>query len=754
MKKTIKIFFRKTFKDSAIRLSLILVVVIILLSTFLLSINVVGTTYEYNTGDIAREDIRVPRETRFPLKEETEIKKKRIAEMIPLVFDKDQSVLLDALQRIENLFRYVSQTLKENPPMGTRDRTFQLIALKDKLPAYLMYNDRILWELLTHNDLNEFRREIIQIMEFIYSKGILTEPYNNPLNINNKNVTLRTTNVPESSGEISASLEDLKTIDEIKSNLYDICSSRSGIKSKIQLQTAYNITKSNLKPNLKFNPDETKKRIEESVQSVKPVLGSYKKGEILAREGDVITGETLKKIEILNKNTESTNVEYIFGILLLQVSIIFISFYFMTEYFSKPLLDNKLSIIVTSLIIMFLLFASFLSRIENIQSADLIFSLLLPIPLVAMTIAALFNIFPALVAGLYIVFISYLFSQGSFPSLVIAFSSTILGIFVIRNVEKRTDFLRGGVIIGILNSILVVAIGLMKGYTLPVVIKNIELSLASGIVNAILVMGLFPVYENLFGLTTRFKLLELSDLNAKIFKRMLIKAPGSYNHSLIVANMAESACEAIGADPILARVGGYYHDIGKLKNAKYYVENKTTSKEYDLSPEEYSKLIISHVQDGVDLARENNLPESIIDFIREHHGTSTMTFFYHQALEQAENSNDGKKVSKDIFEYPGPKPKSRETATVMIADSVEAASRSLQDPTYIKLEGLVKKIIYNKLNDGELENSGLTMSDLNQIQIAILRVLNGVFHTRIEYPEEEELKKLEEKVLNNQKNGN
>jgi hypothetical protein len=219
--------------------------------------------------------------------------------------------------------------------------------------------------------------------------------------------------------------------------------------------------------------------------------------------------------------------------------------------------------------------------------------------------------------------------------------------------------------------------------------------------------------------------------------------------------MAEAACEAIGADPILARVGGYYHDIGKIKNAKYYVENKTTSKEYDLSPEEYSKLIISHVQDGVELARENNLPESVIDFIREHHGTSTMTFFYHQALEQAEAGNGGgKKINKENFEYPGPKPGSRETATVMIADSVEAASRTLQEPTYIKLEGLVKKIIYNKLNDGELENSGLTMSDLNQIQISILRVLNGVFHTRIEYPEEEELKKLEEKVLNNQENGN
>ncbi len=228
---------------------------------------------------------------------------------------------------------------------------------------------------------------------------------------------------------------------------------------------------------------------------------------------------------------------------------------------------------------------------------------------------------------------------------------------------------------------------------------------------------------------------------------MLIKAPGTYNHSLMVANMAEAACKEIGANYLLARVGGYYHDIGKIEDAGIYIENKITDKRAkSLAPNEYSRLIISHVEKGIALSKKNKLPEQVESFIREHHGTTMMTFFYHQALEEADASGANGTVSKNEFQYPGPKPQSRETAVVMLADAVEAASRSLQEPTNVKLESLVKKIIYNKLNDDEFEYSDLTMSDLNKIQRAFMRILNGIFHTRIEYPVNEEVQKLEEKL--------
>ena len=296
-------------------------------------------------------------------------------------------------------------------------------------------------------------------------------------------------------------------------------------------------------------------------------------------------------------------------------------------------------LIIFSLVMFFMIYSFALSRVENIYNTPLTFALLLPIPFVSMTIVTLFDDrVTAMLIGIFIIFFTFIISQTEFITLIIAFSSAILGIIVIRNLEKRTEFLRVGFSIGLINSLIIIAVGLIDESSASNIVKNIQLSFAHGIMNSILVMGIFPLYENVFGLTYKAKTLELSDLNAKIFKRMLMKAPGTYNHSLMVANMAEAACEAIGADTILARVGGYYHDIGKVSNAKFFVENKGNSNNMpELPPEEYTSLILSHVDKGVELARENRLPDSIIDFIREHHGTSIMTYFYHQALEKADS---------------------------------------------------------------------------------------------------------------------
>jgi cyclic-di-AMP phosphodiesterase PgpH len=727
-----------------------LMLIVIIVSTVFLSINAVGTTYDYNIGDIAREDIKAPREIQYVNESETEMAKKRAAETVPLVFDKDQSILFESLRKIDRLFLYPARVLNENPPNRTEDRTFQLIALKDILPKDLNYDDRTLWNILKTDNIDTLKKTINRILIFLFDNGILADPFKNPINADNQNITLRTINTSEEIPEKSSRLEEVKILNNIKKELNRICYSISMNKSREQLQAIYDVVNMELRPNLKFNPEETKRRIDEKIKTIKPVMGVLKKGQMIARDGDTITTESLNNIIILNKNTASTNITYTVGILLLQLIIIFISIFFSDEPDSKNFQNKKFPIIIFSLVMFFMIYAFALSRAENIFNTHLILGLLLPIPFVTMTIVTLFNNrVVASMVSIFIVFFSFVISLASFPTMVIAFSSAVLGIIVVRNLEKRTEFLRVGFTIGFINSIIVIAIGLMEESTAYNVFKNIQLSFAHGILNSILVMGIFPLFENLFGVTTRLKLLELSDLNAKIFKRMLVKAPGTYNHSLMVANMAESACEAIGADPILARVGGYYHDIGKVNNAQYFVENKGNKEDsHDLSPEEYTKLILLHVDKGVELAKENRIPDSIIDFIKEHHGTSTMTYFYHQALENAESSG-ATEINKKDFQYQGPKPQSRETAVVMIADSVEAASRSIQEPTSIKLEGLVKKIIYNKLNDGELENSNLNISDLKVIQMSIIRILNGLFHTRLEYPKDEEIKELEDKVLNN-----
>ncbi|MBN2401951.1 MAG: HDIG domain-containing protein [Spirochaetes bacterium] len=749
MNRAIKRKFRRFIIEPNFRFITYLMLIVIIISTVLLSINAAGTTYNYNIGDIAIEDIKSPREIQYINESETEIAKKIAAESVPVVFDKDQAILVESIRRIERLFSYSAKVLTENPPGRSEDRTFQLITLKDILPKDLIFDDRTLWNILKSGSIDNLKRTTIRILIFIFDNGIIEEPFKNPFNIDNQNITIRTINTSDATPEKSSRLEDIKILKDIKKELYAICYSISADKSREQLQAIYDIANRELRPNLQFNPEETKRRIDEKNKTIKPVLGIIKKGQMIVREGDTVTTESLNNIIILNKNTASTNITYPVGILLLQLIITLIAVFFSDDPDYKKLQNKKFPTIIFSLVMIFMIYTFALSRAENIYNTNFIFALLLPIPLVTMTIVTLFNDrLIAMLVSIFIIFFSFIISLASYTTMILAFSSAILGIIVIRNIEKRTEFLRAGFTIGLINSVIIFAIGLMEEYSASTIFKNIQLSFAHGIMNSILVMGIFPIYENLFGVTTRLRLLELSDLNAKIFKRMLMKAPGTYNHSLMVANMAEAACEAIGADPILARVGGYYHDIGKVNNAQYFVENKKDTEDNpDISPEDYTKLIISHVEKGVEIAKENKIPDPIIDFIREHHGTSTMTYFYHQALENAQSSGETD-INKKDFQYGGPKPQSRETAVVMIADSVEAASRSIQGPTSIKLEGLVKKIIYNKLNDGELENSNLNISDLKIIQTSINRILKGLFHTRLEYPKDEEVKELEDKVLN------
>ena len=290
---------------------------------------------------------------------------------------------------------------------------------------------------------------------------------------------------------------------------------------------------------------------------------------------------------------------YVFGIFILQTLFILIFSYLMLFYYERIFTESKSPLIAFSLILIFIVYAFVLSRVENITGAKLAFALLLPVSFVTMMIAVLNNLYVSLVAGIYLVFFSFIISAESTTTMVLSFSSALLGSFLAGDIDRRTAFLRTGLIIGLVNSAIAMSLGLIEGLGAADTMGNAGLALANGIINAILVLGVLPIYESAFGVTTNFKLLELSDLNAPIFKKMIIKAPGTYNHSLMVANMAEAACKEIGANHMLARVGGYYHDIGKIPNSGMYIENKITDpRARTMSPLEYSRLIIGHVDAG------------------------------------------------------------------------------------------------------------------------------------------------------------
>ncbi len=313
---------------------------------------------------------------------------------------------------------------------------------------------------------------------------------------------------------------------------------------------------------------------------------------------------------------------------------------------------------------------------------------------------------------------------------ILFFISAIISTIFLVNVRRRSQIIRAGFVVGLFQVLIWLFIQDFK------IIDNINsyaILFINGVVCGIAVVGLLPVFEYIFGRVTNISLLELSDFNSPVLKKLMLEAPGTYHHSLIVGNLSEAACEAVGANALLARIGAYYHDIGKIEKAEYFSENQQlgVSKLEDLAPSMSKLVIINHVKEGEALAKRYRLNPKITDFILQHHGTSLVYYFYRRALENREADQE---VSKEGFRYPGPKPKSKETAIVLLADSVEAATRALKDPTINRIEQEVHQIINDKFIDGQLDECELTLKDLEKIARIFIRLLTSIYHVRVTYP--------------------
>jgi len=316
---------------------------------------------------------------------------------------------------------------------------------------------------------------------------------------------------------------------------------------------------------------------------------------------------------------------------------------------------------------------------------------------------------------------------------VVAMAGGLAGVYSVSRLSQRTDLAKSSLYIILANTSTIAAMGFLQTVSLTGITLGMVMGIINGVLSAILTIGSLPFLETAFGITTSVRLLELSNPNQPLLKRMLLEAPGTYHHSVMVGNLAESAADAVGADSLLARVGAYYHDIGKVKRPYFFIENQFTAENpHDkLTPTLSTLIITSHVKDGLEMARTQRLPKVICDMIEQHHGTSLISFFYHKALDNDRTES----VVEGDFRYETRKPQSKEAAIVMLADSVEAAVRSLQKPTPGRMEGLVRRIIKDKLDDGQLEASDLTFRELDFIAQAFVRVLSGIFHSRIEYPD-------------------
>ncbi|MBI1952570.1 MAG: HDIG domain-containing protein [Candidatus Omnitrophica bacterium] len=339
----------------------------------------------------------------------------------------------------------------------------------------------------------------------------------------------------------------------------------------------------------------------------------------------------------------------------------------------------------------------------------------------------------AIAVGLLTVCAVGLAVEASVPWLIASALGAFVGSFAGRGIHHRIHFFRAGAVVGLAHAGVLLASHLVKGDPLAAAWPHALAGMGSGLVSALIVFCVLPLAESAFGLITDVSLLELSDLNHPLLKELSVKAPGTYHHSLLVASLAEAASEAVGANALLARVGCYFHDVGKMLHPEYFVENQPpeSSRHDELTPSVSTLVIQNHVKDGIELARRHRLNPRIIDFIPGHHGTGIIYFFYRRALEEVE---DESLLKEERFRYPGPKPQGREAAVALLADSVEAATRALKERTPERMAEVVRRIVNNKFIDGQLDECELTLKDLHRITETFLRVLGGIYHSRVEYP--------------------
>jgi putative nucleotidyltransferase with HDIG domain len=478
--------------------------------------------------------------------------------------------------------------------------------------------------------------------------------------------------------------------------------------------------------NVFFSPQETNRRLTETRAKVTPVTKYIEQGERIIRRGFIVSDTDMTKLRALTSSLPGYDPRPVIGHILVLLLVYGFIVFLEGKRTVGRILTSPEVYLISILTVLYIVGAVFL----RVLYPDSYFpaALILPTALVVMLPTVLIGFRLALVMALTLPLGAFLSGSFDVSSFIFAITSGVIAVYVLRHAEKRIDLIRAGFILAAAHIFTALALLLIQRE--PVSSYPVMLLLAgfNGIASGMLVLGFLPVLEHLLNAATTFRLIELSDLNSPILKRLFIAAPGTYSHSVMVANLAESACQEIGANPLLARVGAYYHDIGKIEQPDYFVENQTAYNKHDAIPPRLSATVIrSHVKLGVEKARQLGLPKEVLDIIAEHHGNSVISWFYHEALKREAQ------VNMEDFTYPGSPPHSRESAVVMLSDVTEAAVRTLKKPTAARLEKFIHELIMSKFDSGQLWESDLTFRELQTIEHTFVRVLAGHYHSRIEY---------------------
>ncbi|MBP2645737.1 MAG: receptor with intracellular metal dependent phosphohydrolase [Firmicutes bacterium] len=491
-----------------------------------------------------------------------------------------------------------------------------------------------------------------------------------------------------------------------------------------------------LKPNFIMNVRETDKRKQVALQSVEPVRETAKKGEILVRRGDVVSEEQIHVMEELGLHRGDINKARIFGLTVFVLLLMGFVLGFLYK-FEQQILQSDLKMALLGLIIVVSLLVGKAAHYYSDFAAPLAIGALLTTILIDARIGIIVNVAVAMLFGVI--------ADHDLRAVEVALFGGMVGIYSVSKMRHGYSLVKTGLYIAAMNFIVIGATGLVDQVNPAQLLTQGMQGILGGVVAAVITIGLLPYLEHAFNVTTSYKLMELANPGHPLLQSLLLEAPGTYHHSLVVGNLAETAADLIGADPVSVRVGAYYHDIGKIKRPYFFVENQAEGENpHDkIAPSLSTLIITSHIKDGVDLCREYKLPQIVIDVIQQHHGTMLVSYFYKRATE----TEHSECIFEADFRYEGPRPKTKEAALVMLADASEAAVRALSRPNVNRIEATVRKLVRQRLNDGQLDECDLTLKDLNVIGDVFTRVLSSMFHNRIEYPDA--LKELERRKTKN-----
>lgn len=692
--------------------------VLLIAITLVLSINIFPDKILLKDGQICSKDILSPGDFEFVDLEATQNLREKAAKSIIEVYDLNLANIENSEKQIDSLF------LKIKEYKGKIDELS-----KDTNDDITENGGRF-----TDDELNEMANEINEYLGLYISEKIIVESFQfDNLSLEKIRVDIKSSirKIMEQGIKITdlenAKKQLIREISEISLDHHDAL-------------IASDIATPLLLPSLFLNEEDTEKRRQEAIASVDEVIRTIQKGQIIIRKGEVATSEDISILNALGLKNPKINFSNIVGIIMITAICLLVVFLYIS-YFYPEIYENINKLILMGIISIFVVL---LAKIAS-QASGYLMPIASASMLIAISLSPNIAILLTVILSMLIGFIP----GGGINYILVSVISGIVAIYSIRKATQRSSLTRAGLIIAGANIINISALGLINNEGYYIILQNNLWGVLNGFLAVILTVGILPFLESYFDITTSFKLMELSNPNQPLLKKMVLEAPGTYHHSIVVGNLSETAAEEIGGNGLLARVGAIYHDIGKIKRPYFFTENQEAYKNIhdEMEPSLSALVIASHVKEGLELAKKNKLPKDIVDIIAQHHGTGLITYFFLRALK--ENGSDIDAVAEENYRYSGPKPQTKEAGIILLADSLEAATRTLTNPTATRIKTLVKEIIQKKLKNGQLEECDLTLKDLDKIGDSFSRILTGMFHSRVDYPDEDLIKKIKEEKKNN-----